>query len=98
MGGRHNCGGSRELDSHEGAHMARKLRGPAPVKSPHLTYMSALQDIADQSQRELARMMPHYGERGRIAEEIIKSVLVRTLPKRFSIGTGIVISAHGDVS
>jgi hypothetical protein len=76
----------------------RKPKRLAPVVAPHLTYMSALQDIADQSQRELARMMPHYGERGRIAEEIIKSVLTRTLPKRFSIGTGVVISAHGDVS
>src|ERR1700683_5132792 len=35
---------------------------------------------------------------GGIAEEIIKSVLGRTLPKRFSIGTGVVISAHGEVS
>jgi len=60
--------------------------------------MSALQDIANQSRREIARMMPHYGEQGRMAEEIIKGVLTRTLPKRFSIGTGVVISAHGEVS
>lgn len=78
--------------------MATKSKQPKSGSSPHLTYMSALQDIADQSQRELARLMPHYGERGRIAEEIIKSVLSRILPKRFSIGTGVVISAHGDVS
>jgi hypothetical protein len=42
--------------------------------------------------------MPHYGERGRIAEEIIKSVLEKTLPKRFSIGTGVIFSADGQVS
>lgn len=42
--------------------------------------------------------MPHMGERGRIAEEIIKSILTRILPKRFSIGTGVVISASGDCS
>jgi hypothetical protein len=42
--------------------------------------------------------MPHYGERGRIAEEIIRNVLIRTMPKRFSIGTGIIFSAHGEVS
>jgi hypothetical protein len=42
--------------------------------------------------------MPHHGERGRIAEEIIKGVLLRTLPKRFSVGTGVIVSAAGDVS
>jgi len=42
--------------------------------------------------------MPHYGERGRIAEEIIKSVLEKTLPKRFSVGTGVIFSADGQVS
>ncbi|MBR1189215.1 DUF6602 domain-containing protein [Bradyrhizobium sp. AUGA SZCCT0160] len=78
--------------------MAKRATSSGAGSSPHLSYMSALQDIADQSQRELGRMMPHAGERGRIAEEIIKSVLSRTLPKRFSIGTGVVISAHGDVS
>ncbi|WP_375784648.1 DUF6602 domain-containing protein [Bradyrhizobium sp. Pha-3] len=78
--------------------MAKQSTKSKSGSNPHLSYMSALQDIADQSQRELARLLPHYGERGRIAEEIIKSVLARTLPKRFSIGTGVVISAHGEVS
>lgn len=63
----------------------------------HFTYMKALQLIADQS-RELATLMPHHGERGRIAEEIIKNVLSRTLPKRFSIGTGVLISSSGEAS
>ena len=65
----------------------------------HLTYMNALQLLAEQSRRELATLtlMPHFGERGRIAEEI-RNVLFRILPKRFSIGTGVVISSSGDVS
>lgn len=46
----------------------------------------------------MAQLMPHYGERGRIAEEIIKNVLTRILPKRFSIGTGVIFSADGQVS
>jgi hypothetical protein len=66
--------------------------------SQHISYLDALQTLADQSKRELARLMPHHGERGRIAEEIIKSVLTRTLPKRFSIGTGVVFSADGQIS
>ena len=64
----------------------------------HLTYLRMLQLIADQSRRELAALMPHMGERGRIAEEIIKNILIRILPKRFSIGTGVVIAASGDCS
>jgi hypothetical protein len=78
--------------------MARKPKKSRPATTPHLSYMSALQVIADQSQLAMARLMPHLGERGRIAEEIVKNVLGRTLPKRFSIGTGVVISAHGEVS
>lgn len=42
--------------------------------------------------------MPHMGERGRIAEEIIKNIIARILPRRFSIGTGVVIAANGDCS
>jgi hypothetical protein len=69
-----------------------------PSPRQHLTYLRALQIIADQSKRELASLMPHLGERGRIAEEIIRSVLYRTLPKRFSLGTGVLISASGGTS
>jgi hypothetical protein len=64
----------------------------------HISYLAALQDLAHRSQKELGRLMPHYGERGRIAEEIIKSVLEKTLPKRFSIGTGVIFSADGQIS
>lgn len=66
--------------------------------SPHVSYMEALQLMAEQSGRDIANLMPHLGERGRIAEEIIKGVLSKTLPKRFSIGTGVIISADGKIS
>ena len=70
----------------------------APPAPQHLTYLRAHQLIADHSKRELATLMPHLGERGRIAEEIIRGVLQRTLPKRFSVGTGVLISASGESS
>ncbi|MBR0938804.1 DUF6602 domain-containing protein [Bradyrhizobium jicamae] len=54
--------------------------------------------MARQSRDELATSMPHMGERGRIAEEIIKGILTRILPKRFSIGTGVIIAANGEAS
>jgi len=69
------------------------------TKAPkHSIYLGTLQRLADESQRELATLMPHHGERGRIVEEIIKNVLHRILPRRFSIGTGIIISSAGDSS
>ncbi len=77
-----------------GSVMAPKMP-PAPQ---HLTYFRTLQLIAEQSKRELATLMPHMGERGRILEQVICGVLQRTLPKRFSIGTGVLISASGGMS
>lgn len=68
------------------------------AKGPHLTYLSTLNMIANQSRNELGELMPHRGELGRITEEIIKSVLERILPRRFSIGTGIIINSAGLVS
>lgn len=65
--------------------------------SRHALYMNALQAITDHS-RAIAKLMPHKGERGRIAEEIIKNVLAKVLPKRFSIGTGVIFAADGQVS
>jgi hypothetical protein len=78
--------------------MAKPPKHPPKQASQHISYIGALQQLADHSQRELSRLMPHFGERGRIAEEIIKNVLSRILPKRFSLGTGIVFSADGQVS
>ena len=42
--------------------------------------------------------MPHHGERGRITEEILRGVLAKTLPKRFSIGTGVIFNASEEMS
>ncbi|MBE0529675.1 MAG: hypothetical protein IH626_02545 [Rhodospirillales bacterium] len=67
-------------------------------RAQHLSYVSSLRLLADESLRQLAALMPHYGERGRIAEEIIKSALERVLPKRFSIGNGVIVSSKGQVS
>jgi len=68
------------------------------IDRPHLSYLSTLKLIADQSRRELNALVSHRGELGRITEEIIKGVLERLLPKRFSIGTGFIINSKGDAS
>lgn len=74
------------------------MNSKMPPPPPHLTYLKTLQLVADQSRRELTALIPHMGERGRVAEDIIRNVLHRILPKRFSIGTGIIISASGESS
>ena len=95
------CGDGR-LEKNMAVKRGAKTRREQPESdgnpTRHISYLAALQDLAHRSQKELGRLMPHYGERGRIAEEIIKSVLEKTLPKRFSIGTGVVFSADGQVS
>ncbi len=65
---------------------------------PHLTYLSALRQVAGQSRQSLHSLVSHRGELGRITEEIIKVTLERLLPKRFSIGTGIIINSAGTAS
>src|ERR1044072_6566500 len=77
--------------------MGKMARKPAKQELQHISYLDGLQAIADQSRRELARLMPHRGERGRIAEDIVRSVFHKIMPKRFSIGTCVVFSAHGEV-
>ncbi|HRK70011.1 MAG TPA: hypothetical protein PLA85_00370 [Micropepsaceae bacterium] len=74
--------------------MTNKKSSPGPYNN----YLDALQLIAAQANCGLAKLMPHMGERGRIAEGIIRGVLTRILPKRFAIGTGVVVSASGEMS
>lgn len=64
----------------------------------HQTYLSTLQDIAERSRRELNKLVPRRAELGRVTEEIIRNVLQRILPKRFSLGTGFVINSAGKIS
>lgn len=60
-----------------------------------ITYLNSLQELANQAQSQIDKLMPHMGEKGRLAEEIIKNILIDILPDRFSIGTGVIISSDG---
>jgi hypothetical protein len=48
--------------------------------------------------RELQVSNPHFGERGSEAEDILKKFLKGRLPRRFDVGSGLVIGADGTVS
>ncbi|GMO11149.1 DUF6602 domain-containing protein [Bradyrhizobium ottawaense] len=78
--------------------MSDSKRTRGRQEASHNVYLDGLQLLAEHSQRHLAQLMPHNGELGRNAEEILKSILEKILPKRFSVGTGVIINARGEVS
>ncbi|MCA6098896.1 DUF6602 domain-containing protein [Bradyrhizobium australafricanum] len=78
--------------------MARTNQTKPPPSASHNIYLDGLQFLAQHAQDQLAKLMPHNVERGRIAEEILKNILTKTLPKRFSVGTGVIINSRGEAS
>ncbi len=44
----------------------------------------------------LNKLITHKGERGLANEKSLSNLLVKFLPKRYSIGTGIIIDKHGN--
>ena len=69
----------------------------SPAK-PHHVYFSALADICATMERQIAKIVPHMGERGRLLEDVFRDVLRRMLPGRFAIGSGIMINSEGATS
>lgn len=61
-------------------------------------YFTALQDILRLQARVLTSVLPHSGERGSNDEEHFKAFLRRSLPHRYSIGTGFMICSNPSVS
>ena len=66
--------------------MPRRNRTPG-VKA----YYRTLQKIFKLQSEILTAVLPHKGERGRNDEERFRDFLQKTLPRRFSVGTGFVV-------
>ena len=66
------------------------------AKPTAANYFGALQDILKLQTQVLTSVLPHPGERGSNDEEHFKAFLRRTLPHRYSIGTGFMISSNPD--
>jgi hypothetical protein len=60
-------------------------------------YFKAIKDIFALQTKVLTGALPHYGERGRNDEERIGKLLEQVLPRRYSLGTGFIISSHPDL-
>jgi hypothetical protein len=57
-------------------------------------YYSALQRILDLQRGVLTGVLTHRGERGRNDEERLRQFLIQTLPGRFAVGTGFIVSGN----
>lgn len=64
----------------------------------HSQYWAALGALAKIYRDQITSVMPHEGEKGRIIEEIIKDAVTKVLPRKFSIGTGVLIANDGRTS
>jgi hypothetical protein len=65
--------------------------------STHTVYVRGLKTISEQA-RDTADLVHHDPEKGRILEGIAENLLSRFLPKRYSVGTGIIITSDGRAS
>jgi hypothetical protein len=59
-------------------------------------YYDALNEVFALEGRVLTAVIPHMGERGSNDEERCRAFLARVLPRRYSIGTGFIVSAEPD--
>lgn len=60
-------------------------------------YFDAINEIFALQTKVLTGALPHYGERGRNDEQRMTKLLKQVLPRRFSLGTGFVLSSHIDL-
>jgi hypothetical protein len=58
-------------------------------------HVEGLSSLAMKMHEHLQELIEHSGEQGRSSEHVVRAILRSVLPKRFSIGTGVVVSSHG---
>ena len=57
------------------------------------SYFQGLGAMAGQLNDQLRSLLAHHGEKGRGAEDVVRSMLQSVLPRRFSVGTGFIINS-----
>ena len=58
-------------------------------------YLQTLGRLAKSTSRAVKTLVSHKGEHGRLVEEATKGLLAQILPRRFSLGTGQILTAKG---
>lgn len=59
------------------------------------TYVGHLELVAEQLAKQASDLINHPGEKGRASEQIARGIIRAILPKKFSIGTGFIVSSRG---
>jgi hypothetical protein len=68
------------------------------MKTPNVrSYYSALQAQFNLQSAVLTDVLPHSAERGRNNEERFREFLARILPRRYSVGSGFIISSEPSI-
>ena len=70
----------------------------AEPQKVHQAYVDGLKSIAEEIKSKIAILIKHHGEKGRVVEGIVTDIFHKILPKRFSIGTGFIITKDGEYS
>ena len=66
--------------------------------SAHKAYVDAISKIAGDTRESLGALIRHGGEKGALAETIASDFLKKVLPKRYSIGSGFIVTHSGGES
>jgi hypothetical protein len=61
-------------------------------------YVASLSLLAKQIHDQINLLIDHPGEKGRAGEHIVRSLVRSVLPKKFSIGTGFIVTSTGKKS
>jgi hypothetical protein len=59
------------------------------------TYVQSLSLLAQQLNEQVHLLIDHPGEKGRAGEHIVRNLIRSVLPKKFSIGTGFIVTSTG---
>ncbi len=73
---------------------ARALRGA----NPHQVYFRSLEAMFQGAEAQIANIVPHFGEQGRILEEYLRRFLQGLLPEKYAVGSGIIVDSAGNFS
>ncbi len=68
------------------------------VGKAHKDFIDAISAVARLTQKRLAELIQHGGEKGALAETIVSGFLEKFIPKRYSIGSGFIITRSGKAS
>src|SRR6186997_481007 len=80
---------------------AKRVRGKTRKPSEHrgaespgaAAYFETLAEVFKLESRVLTAVLPHRGERGANDEERCRTFLTRVLPRKYSVGTGFIVSS-----